>query len=97
MLISFLMLFFFFQAEDGIRDRDVTGVQTCALPIWLTVSPATHLNGTDAAIARAIILVASFGLVAKPTSGGTYVASRRSGSSVHSFGRYNARSMNAWP
>src|SRR5437667_10905291 len=28
-------LFFFFQAEDGIRDRDVTGVQTCALPIFL--------------------------------------------------------------
>src|SRR5207248_8036390 len=26
-------LFFFFQAEDGIRDRTVTGVQTCALPI----------------------------------------------------------------
>src|SRR5437773_11507567 len=26
--------FFFFQAEDGIRDRDVTGVQTCALPIY---------------------------------------------------------------
>ena len=26
---------FFFQAEDGIRDRDVTGVQTCALPISL--------------------------------------------------------------
>ena len=24
---------FFFQAEDGIRDYDVTGVQTCALPI----------------------------------------------------------------
>src|SRR5436305_9340538 len=28
---------FFFQAEDGIRDADVTGVQTCALPILLTV------------------------------------------------------------
>src|SRR5207247_6389055 len=27
--------FFFFQAEDGIRDPLVTGVQTCALPIWL--------------------------------------------------------------
>src|SRR5699024_12170438 len=27
---------FFFQAEDGIRDRNVTGVQTCALPIWVT-------------------------------------------------------------
>src|SRR5438093_4237918 len=26
---------FFFQAEDGIRDWSVTGVQTCALPIWL--------------------------------------------------------------
>src|SRR5256885_5417703 len=28
-----LMFFFFFQAEDGIRDYKVTGVQTCALPI----------------------------------------------------------------
>src|SRR5262249_58457508 len=27
-------LFFFFQAEDGIRDWSVTGVQTCALPIF---------------------------------------------------------------
>src|SRR5438094_5697808 len=27
--------FFFFQAEDGIRDRTVTGVQTCALPIFV--------------------------------------------------------------
>src|SRR5690606_40255320 len=26
--------FFFYQAEDGIRDFHVTGVQTCALPIW---------------------------------------------------------------
>src|SRR5699024_12109106 len=30
--------FFFFQAEDGIRDRNVTGVQTCALPISLRCS-----------------------------------------------------------
>src|SRR5207248_11051107 len=28
-----IFYFFFFQAEDGIRDRTVTGVQTCALPI----------------------------------------------------------------
>src|SRR5256885_9540591 len=28
------VVFFFFQAEDGIRDYKVTGVQTCALPIW---------------------------------------------------------------
>src|SRR5207253_8935457 len=30
----FFFFFFFFQAEDGIRDGHVTGVQTCALPIW---------------------------------------------------------------
>ena len=35
-LFIFISIFFFFQAEDGIRDADVTGVQTCALPI-LTV------------------------------------------------------------
>src|SRR2546426_11267839 len=29
----FFLVFFFFQAEDGIRDYKVTGVQTCALPI----------------------------------------------------------------
>src|SRR5258706_14381077 len=32
--MSLLFFFFFFQAEDGIRDWSVTGVQTCALPIW---------------------------------------------------------------
>src|SRR5699024_2699510 len=31
--IHHVLVFFFFQAEDGIRDRNVTGVQTCALPI----------------------------------------------------------------
>src|SRR5256885_4365363 len=31
------IVFFFFQAEDGIRDYKVTGVQTCALPISLGV------------------------------------------------------------
>src|SRR5437773_5929255 len=38
------MATFFFQAEDGIRDRDVTGVQTCALPIY----PAGNAVGTPA-------------------------------------------------
>src|SRR5699024_12005912 len=32
-LSFYIFYFFFFQAEDGIRDRNVTGVQTCALPI----------------------------------------------------------------
>src|SRR5260370_32406229 len=34
--VSSMLLFFFFQAEDGIRDSSVTGVQTCALPILLS-------------------------------------------------------------
>ena len=33
---EFVLYYFFFQAEDGIRDDLVTGVQTCALPISLT-------------------------------------------------------------
>src|SRR2546422_8256346 len=31
---EYVLFFFFFQAEDGIRDVAVTGVQTCALPIY---------------------------------------------------------------
>src|SRR5437773_10626207 len=38
------MLSFFFQAEDGIRDRDVTGVQTCALPIWQGPADASRVT-----------------------------------------------------
>src|SRR5437879_12257775 len=36
----YFFVFFFFQAEDGIRDTSVTGVQTCALPIWREGSEA---------------------------------------------------------
>src|SRR5687767_4154004 len=35
-LCFIFLFFFFFQAEDGIRDKLVTGVQTCALPIFLS-------------------------------------------------------------
>src|SRR5260370_26979461 len=38
--LSVCLFFFFFQAEDGIRDSSVTGVQTCALPI-------SDLNGSS--------------------------------------------------
>src|SRR5699024_11337490 len=40
---------FFFQAEDGIRDRNVTGVQTCALPISTTTPSVMTTSGTIAA------------------------------------------------
>src|SRR5690606_40131061 len=43
------LLFFFFQAEDGIRDFHVTGVQTCALPISkeAPASDTTQVDLTD--------------------------------------------------
>src|SRR3989440_3946902 len=39
-----LLFFFFFQAEDGIRDLIVTGVQTCALPICPVGLPLQSAN-----------------------------------------------------
>src|SRR5437867_10338091 len=41
LMFFFCFFFFFFQAEDGIRDRTVTGVQTCALPISILDVPCT--------------------------------------------------------
>src|SRR6266853_4544934 len=67
--------FFFFQAEDGIRDLTVTGVQTCALPISLTIKPnpdplredpVAHVNndcvgcGLCGEVAEAAVLCPSF-------------------------------------
>src|SRR3712207_8191153 len=46
MLVLMLCFFFFFQAEDGIRDIGVTGVQTCALPICSHGRPGRLLHGS---------------------------------------------------
>src|SRR5256886_10882448 len=40
LIILYKYMFFFFQAEDGIRDLTVTGVQTCALPISVRIALA---------------------------------------------------------
>src|SRR2546427_11261053 len=45
-----LLFFFFFQAEDGIRDLTVTGVQTCALPIC-ACTPAGAADTATAGVA----------------------------------------------
>src|SRR5699024_11528057 len=42
--ILILYSFFFFQAEDGIRDRNVTGVQSCALPISFDIRFGTLIR-----------------------------------------------------
>src|SRR6266853_1076860 len=46
--------FFFFQAEDGIRDLTVTGVQTCALPIWPRASETGEM------VRETVIVLPSF-------------------------------------
>src|SRR3989441_1552898 len=63
------LLFFFFQAEDGIRDKLVTGVQTCALPI----SPVSFVGalglllvtGTALNVASFMGLILLVGLIVK--------------------------------
>src|SRR5256885_2178354 len=50
--VAFLSLSFFFQAEDGIRDYKVTGVQTCALPIYLV---AVGIAQVGAVVAIAVV------------------------------------------
>src|SRR6266699_5049199 len=50
----YFFVFFVFQAEDGIRDADVTGVQTCALPICdLVRALARRLNAEAHELAKA--------------------------------------------
>src|SRR5258708_11672527 len=51
---SSLCMVFFFQAEDGIRDDLVTGVQTCALPILKLKSPSEPVRSTSAIPIRGI-------------------------------------------
>src|SRR2546430_5775695 len=60
--------FFFFQAEDGIRDLTVTGVQTCALPIWSETARSRALTATTSALNSGRMLLGS--LLAKRLSSG---------------------------
>src|SRR6266498_4480501 len=54
---------FFFQAEDGIRDADVTGVQTCALPIS-TGAASDRYGRKPFIVAGMLIQAAALGLIA---------------------------------
>src|SRR3989454_3997200 len=75
--------FFFFQAEDGIRDYKVTGVQTCALPIYrvgahrvdLRQRGPGRLHHRDPA--RGLLPVAVVGIVQRRRDDGGPVAWRR--------------------
>src|SRR6266511_5665084 len=70
--------FFFFQAEDGLRDFRVTGVQTCALPIWAATYGICRRLGTagertlragvkTCALVTAATLIASGAVLGEPT------------------------------
>src|SRR5207253_4103573 len=53
---------FFFQAEDGIRDGHVTGVQTCALPIYFNASRFLQMVGERGGLSTARYLLHAPGL-----------------------------------
>src|SRR5690606_40204706 len=57
--------FFFFQAEDGIRDFHVTGVQTCALPIYTGGAIAHATNFDTVAVAGGTINMALASTITK--------------------------------
>src|SRR5690554_7439792 len=59
----YIVVVFFFQAEDGIRDADVTGVQTCALPIsraapdaWGWAASGAHEAAGRSGVSSAVFL-----------------------------------------
>src|SRR5438067_4046703 len=88
--VYFLFFFFFFQAEDGIRDRNVTGVQTCALPIYLWGATLALLS--VASLAWSPLLVAVPMLVATLAVSLALAAAGAGGtSSVVEIGRASCR------
>src|SRR5699024_12027437 len=61
---------FFFQAEDGIRDRNVTGVQTCALPISFSTVECDQESSLGSTLSQHS---QSGGLTAPRASGNSHV------------------------
>src|SRR2546427_2229335 len=64
------VFFFFFQAEDGIRDLTVTGVQTCALPIFechrARLSPHDELRDERVVMQRDLVALLDPAIPADP-------------------------------
>src|SRR2546426_5914920 len=68
--------FFFFQAEDGIRDYKVTGVQTCALPISICWGTACESLANSAASWCNCASSAGLRFISRGGSSGAFVALR---------------------
>src|SRR2546428_5809160 len=63
-----VLICFFFQAEDGIRDLIVTGVQTCALPIFATAGAFVHHTARLSCERKRRLLQSSAAACAPPTA-----------------------------
>src|SRR6476620_4447801 len=68
-MINYLFFFFFFQAEDCIRDIGVTGVQTCALPISCYVEAVSALQDAGVRLRGDVLLAAVCGEIEKTQQG----------------------------
>src|SRR6266496_5005395 len=85
--------FFFFQAEDGIRDLYVTGVQTCALPIWTdnivykgsTAYALRYTSGNKLSLYRPDQGVIANSTVSVTDTGWHHVVATKSGADVHLY------------
>src|SRR5690606_40778792 len=64
------LLFFFFQAEDGIRDFHVTGVQTCALPIFRSRGAVAEVDRVRMVLAQLVNSVPDRLAIGAGTAGG---------------------------
>src|SRR2546421_8671926 len=89
----FMCVFFFFQAEDGIRDLIVTGVQTCALPISIGAHADNVLAGPsdfflDVSTAAGIVTLNGF--VAQ-RDGQKLVISNTGANALNKIGRASCR------
>src|SRR5256885_17171757 len=76
-MTHYYLVFFFFQAEDGIRDYKVTGVQTCALPVaHLLAVDGLHADDADDDFGRHAVLLFGTrqrgGIVLPETGSGAY-------------------------
>src|SRR2546426_2409302 len=84
--------FFFFQAEDGIRDYKVTGVQTCALPISRTMDHAHAPPAQQRRVARRKIIRMDREQIVGETAIAFEVLHRRAKATVgHEIGRASCR------
>src|SRR5699024_11821157 len=88
---------FFCQAEDGIRDRNVTGVQTCALPIFFAIPGMGRLlydavtNGDTPVMQAAIVCIVALTVIITTLTDVLYALINPTVRSANEIGRASCR------